>query len=172
MNINLNDDVRVDGQQSDEGSRLLGEQQMDSVEDVEHLILFAAVQPVDDHDQAGLLAAERVQTGHHLDQDCHLSLQLLQIAFGFDRVDAGHAPLQLAALRHGQRLHDAAPRVQIGHHHHAQDDGDGDQDDASVFPSPAVQSTEATRKLRLDEIEIRQLKLTALFRPDRQCGRG
>ena len=78
--VYLDDDVRIDGQQCDEGRRLFGKQKVNRVQHVQNLILFAAVQPVDDHDETRLLTAESVQALDHLHHDGHFPLESLRKA--------------------------------------------------------------------------------------------
>ncbi len=48
----LGDDVRIDGEQDDEGGAGIAEERVHSLQHLEHLTLFSAVQPVNDHDHS------------------------------------------------------------------------------------------------------------------------
>jgi hypothetical protein len=48
----LGDDVGIDGEQDDEGGAGIAEERVHSLQHLQHLPLFSAVQPVNDHDHS------------------------------------------------------------------------------------------------------------------------
>lgn len=56
----LDNNMRIDGKQSDERGGLFSEQKMNSIQNVKNLILLAAVESIDNHNQPRLLTTKRV----------------------------------------------------------------------------------------------------------------
>lgn len=53
--------MRVNGQNNNEGVAIVAEERLDRVQNQKHFVLFATVEPIDDHDQSTLLRREAVQ---------------------------------------------------------------------------------------------------------------
>ena len=79
LDLNLGDNMRVNGEQYDEGGVGITEESVDSVENTEHLPLLHTIQTINNNNQSRLLTRECVQHLHHLHQQVHLFLHSLQV---------------------------------------------------------------------------------------------
>ena len=109
----LRDHVGVDGEEDDEGRAGVGEESVDGVENAQDLPLLTTVQAVHHHDV-------------HLLHQVDLLLDCLEEALRVDHVVLSHGWLEVSPLGEEEGVDGLTNRVEVGHHHHPQYDGQGD----------------------------------------------
>ena len=82
-----NNDVRVDGKYRDEWRCRVVEEHVDHVEHAQQLVLFTAVEAVDDNDEPGVVIRECIHAARHVRDRRHFLLEELHEAVHLSSIE-------------------------------------------------------------------------------------